>query len=336
MSKLPTLNQVLGPTGQFPKTVPGYSTVPPNNAPQQPQQGNWNQPQQGNWNQPPQGNYNQPPQGNYNQPPQGNWNQPPQGNWNQPPQGNWNQPPQGNWNQPPQGNWNQPPQGNWNQPPQGNWNQNQGYYNNFKNEIYNLRNQYGMQIPDNQIDDTIEAAKSFKRMYAFPEPEKNYIRYDEKGKSYITIANTYGWAHKDNKSYFDTQKPANSYEGTSSHLIKVCYLNLAVDFKHVKPGNYKLFINQSFENVQLRDQMKLRVLIGDKEIFNTPNFPTAEMVKSRNLTESLICDIKRQDFDMNKLDRNGDAIVKVCISGKDDKTWKKGWVFDGLRLLEEN
>ncbi len=254
-------------------------------------------------------------------------------------------PPHGNWNQAPQqGNWNQgPQQGNWNQgPQQGNWNNQGGYpnwnqgYNTFSNEIYNLRNQYGMQIPDNQIDDTIEAAKSFKRMYAFPEPEKNYIRYDEKGKSYITIANTYGWAHKDNKSYFDTQKPANSYEGTSSHLIKVCYLNLAVDFKHVKPGNYKLFINQSFENVQLRDQMKLRVLIGDKEIFNTPNFPTAEMVKSRNLTESLICDIKRQDFDMNKLDRNGDAIVKVCISGKDDKTWKKGWVFDGLRLLEEN
>ena len=97
MSNLPTLNQYLGPEGnQFPKTVPGFSTVPEQNPPQQHQHpGNWNQPHgphhhgHGPWNQPPQGNWNQPPQGNWNQPPQGNWNQPPQGNWNQPPQGNW-------------------------------------------------------------------------------------------------------------------------------------------------------------------------------------------------------------------------------------------------------
>ena len=314
-NNLPTVNQFIGPGGHFPQTVPGFSTVPEQNQ-QKPQQPQHQHHQHGF---PGFGHFgkggHQQQQGGY--PPQQGGYPPQQGGYP-----GWN-------NQPGYAQ----QQGNWGP---GGYPQQQGYYYNFANDIYNLRNQYGMQIPDNQIDDTIEAAKSFKRMYAFPEPEKNYIRYDEKGKSYITIANTYGWAHKDNKSYFDTQKPANSYEGTSSHLIKVCYLNLAVDFKHVKPGNYKLFINQSFENVQLRDQMKLRVLIGDKEIFNTPNFPTAEMVKSRNLTESFICDIKRQDFDMNKLDRNGDAIVKVCISGKDDKTWKKGWVFDGLRLLEEN
>ena len=48
---LPTLNQYLGPGGQYPKIVPGFTTVPDQNNQKQPQQpGNWNQPQ-GNWNQ---------------------------------------------------------------------------------------------------------------------------------------------------------------------------------------------------------------------------------------------------------------------------------------------
>ena len=381
---LPTLNQYLGPGGQYPKTVPGYSTVPEQNN-QQPPQGNWNQPPQGNWNQPPQGNWNQPPQGNwnqspqgnwnqppqekynqppqgnwnqppqekYNQPPQGNWNQPPQGNWNQPPQGNWNQPPQekynqppqGNWNQPPQGNWNQPPQENWNQPQQGNWNQPQqgnwnvgysqqpGYYNNFSNEIYSLRSQYGMQIPDNQIDQTLEAAKANKRMYPFPEKEKTYLRYDQKGKSYILSAHAFTWAHKDNSQYFTNKNDQAAYDGTTSYLIKVCWLNMKLPLKHIKPGNYQLFFNQAFENAQIRGQMKVRVLVMGKEVFKSTSFPNEEMIKSRRLTEHYICKIRREDFDYNKLDNNGDGHIIVEIEGN-NQTWKKGWTFDGFRLLE--
>jgi hypothetical protein len=312
MSNLPTLNQYLGPGGnQFPKTVPGFSTVPEQNPPQQHQHpGNWNQPH-------------------------GQHHHHGHGPWNQPPQGNWNQPPQGNWNQPPQGNWNQNPGYAQQQPQQGNWNQNQGYYNNFKNEIYNLRNQYGMQIPENEIDQTLDAAKANKRMYAFTEPEKNYIRYDEKGKSYIAVAHTYGWAHKSNNQYFDEKKLPNSYDGTSSHLIKVCFLDVRVDLKHVKPGNYKLFVNEAYENAQIRGQFKVKVTVGDKEVYNNEALPNADMIKDKDLTEHFICDIKRQDFDMNRLDQNGDAIVKVAIAGKDN-SWKKGWTFDGLRLLETN
>ena len=305
---LPTLNQYLGPGGQYPQTVPGYSTVPEQNN-QQPQQ-------------------------------PGNWNQPPQGNWNQPPQGNWNQPPQGNWNQPSQGNWNQPPQGgypNWNKQ-QGNWNagysqQPQGYYNNFSNEIYNLRSQYGMQIPDNQIDQTLEAAKANKRMYPFPEKEKTYIRYDEKGKSYILAAHAFPWAHKDNSQYFTNKNDPASYDGTTSHLIKVCWLNMRLPLKHVKPGNYQLFFNQAFENAQLRGQMKLKVLVTGREVFNSASFPNEEMIKSKKLTEHYICNIKREDFDYNKLDNNGDGEVLVEIEGN-NQSWKKGWTFDGFRLLE--
>ena len=109
------------------------------------------------------------------------------------------------------------------QPSYGNWNQ--GYYNNynnFSNEIYNLRNQYGMQIPDNQIDQTLDAAKANKRMYAFPDPQKAYIRYDEKGKSYVYSSHSFSWAHKDNPQFFNDKKDPDSYDGTTAYLIKVC------------------------------------------------------------------------------------------------------------------
>ena len=48
-----------------------------------------------------------------------------------------------------------------------------------------MKNRYGMNIPEDQIDQSIEEAKNKKRMFAFPEKETNYMRYDEKGKSYI-------------------------------------------------------------------------------------------------------------------------------------------------------
>ena len=293
MSNLPTLNQYLGPGGQYPKTVPGYSTVPEQNN-QQPQQ-------------------------------PGNWNQPPQGNWNQPPQGNWNQPPQGGYP-----NWNNKQQGNWNA---GYSQQPQGYYNNFSNEIYNLRNQYGMQIPDNQIDQTFEAAKQNRRMYAFPEKEKTYLRFDQKGRSYILSAHAFPWAHKDNSQYFTNKSDPAAYDGTTSHLIKVCWLNMKLPLKHVKPGNYQLFFNQAFENAQIRGEMKVKVYVTGREVFNSASFPNEEMIKSRKLTEHYICNIKREDFDYNKLDNNGDGVVNVEIEGN-SQSWKKGWTFDGFRLLE--
>ena len=57
-----------------------------------------------------------------------------------------------------------------------------------------------MQIPENQIDQTLEAAKKNKRMYRFPEKEM-FLRYDQKGKSYILATHTLPWAHKDNPQY---------------------------------------------------------------------------------------------------------------------------------------
>jgi hypothetical protein len=237
-NNLPTVNQFIGPGGHFPQTVPGFSTVPEQNQ-QKPQQPQHQHHQHGF---PGFGHFgkggHQQQQGGY--PPQQGGYPPQQGGY--PPQ-------QGGYP-----GWNNQPgyaqqQGNWGP---GGYPQQQGYYYNFANDIYNLRNQYGMQIPDNQIDQTLDAAKANKRMYAFPEPEKNYIRYDEKGKSYILAANSHKWAHKDNNQFFDDKKDPNSYDGTAAHLIKVCWLDIKLPLKHVKPGNYQLFLNQAFENAQIR------------------------------------------------------------------------------------
>ena len=240
-----------------------------------------------------------------------------------------------------------PPQQQGYHPQQQGYHQQQGYaqqqgyypqqnYNAFSNEIYNLRNQYGMNIPDNQIDQSLEAAKANRRMYAFNDPEKNYIRYDEKGKSYIASAHSFNWAHKENKDYWSDRNDANSYDGTYSHLNKVCWLSINLDFKHVKPGDYKLFINCGFENTQLKGQLKVRVLVGHTEVINIPNFPNENDVKNRGLAEIYLCDIKRKTFDTNGLDCNGDAVVRVEINAINQTAWKKGWLFDGGRLLEVN
>ena len=57
------------------------------------------------------------------------------------------------------------------------------------------------------------------------------------------------------------------------------------------------------------------------------------MVKSKTLTEHFICNIKREDFDYNKLDNNGDMSIRVEVEGNNN-SWKKGWIFDGVRVLE--
>lgn len=297
MSQLPTLNQFLG-GGAYPQSIPANNPVPESNVPKQ------------DWNQPPQ-------QGNYNQPPQ----QPqpyPDFNQQQPGYGQ-----QANWNQN-QGGY--PQQPNYAQPQS---------YNNFSNEIYSLRSQYGMQIPDDQIDQTLDAAKANRRMYLFPGNEKNFVRYDEKGKSFISSAHSFHWAHKENKEFWCDRNEPNSYDGTASYLNKVCWIGLVFSFNHVRPGNYQLFVNTGFDNPQMRDQLKMKVCVGDRQVFSADRFPNAETVKNRGLTEIYICDIKSTDFDMFKLDNNGDAVVKVEFNSVNN-SWKKGWIIDGGRLLSLN
>ena len=79
--------------------------------------------------------------------------------------------------------------------------------------------------------------------------------------------------------------------------------------------------------------MKLKIFVGDKEVFSSASFPNDEMVKSKTLTEHFICNIKKEDFDHNKLDKNGDTSVRFEFDGNNN-SWKKGWTIDGVRILE--
>ena len=204
----------------------------------------------------------------------------------------------------------------------------------FADDIRDMRNKYGMNIPDDQIDQNIEEAKSKKRMYPFPEKETNYVRYDEKGKSYISSCHGFGFAHSDNKEYFDEKNDPNSYDGIAKHLIKVSWLSVHFQFNHIKPGNYKLFLNQCFEDDKLKGAMTFRVFVTDKEIFVDNQFPNDQMIGVKQLSEFYIRDIKPEDFDMSKLDQNGDGVIKIVFNGNDN-SWKKGWTIDGARLLAQ-
>lgn len=211
----------------------------------------------------------------------------------------------------------------------------QVYVSVWSNEINDLKNRYGMQIPANQIDASFEQAKQNKRMYKFPTGPDNYIRFDERGKSYIAIANAFDWSHKSNSQYWGTKNDPNCYAGTSAYLKAVCWIDTNFSFDHVKPGNYQLFINQGFENKNINDELSLKVMVGDKEVFKKDQYPDEQMAKNKNLKEYYICDIKQDAFDLSKADPNGDFVVKV-VFGKRSDNWKSGWVIDGGRLVQTN
>ena len=86
------------------------------------------------------------------------------------------------------------------------------------------------------------------------------------------------------------------------------------------------FVTQSTENK--------RVEVAEKLVHENKSFLNNEMSKVRNLPEINIIDIKREDFDMNKLDKNGDQEVKKEFKGNNQNAWKNGWFIEGGRLLE--
>ena len=79
--------------------------------------------------------------------------------------------------------------------------------------------------------------------------------------------------------------------------------------------------------------MTFRVFVGENKILEDTQFPNEDMIKVVKLSEYYIRDIRREDFDMSKLDPNGDAVIRIEFSGN-NQGWKKGWMLDGARLLE--
>ena len=79
--------------------------------------------------------------------------------------------------------------------------------------------------------------------------------------------------------------------------------------KHLKPGDYNLCVTKDDQSAPITGQFKFNVTVGEKEVYNN-------IVLLNSNIEQTICHIESNDFDGSELDKNGNAIVKVTIVGK--------------------
>ena len=197
--------------------------------------------------------------------------------------------------------------------------------NTWPEEVQKLINKYHFQIKQDDIDFTLNLAKKNKRRYKYPQLENegiNYYQCNLDGNRYISIANSFKWAHQDNNMYWAKQKAIGSYEenGDVYYLISVCWLDTKFHFYHVNPkNNYKLYINEFFVIYKLfRNTLKLKVILGENKIVYENVFPSDKMYKENSgpknnckLKEDYICYIRKEDFNDVEKDQNGDCLVKV-------------------------
>ena len=214
-------------------------------------------------------------------------------------------------------------------------------------KIRKLKSQYNFKIFQNEVDNSLEEAKMKKRLLKFPSEEEdkkvNYYQFNIDGNRYISIARTFDWAHKDNDSYWREEKIDGSYEKDSTvpYLITVCWIDTKFSFFHVKPNNYKLYINENFiKSKRFREKMKLNVNIDENIIIYDKIFPNNTIFDNNSsereharLNEDYICLIKKEDFNGAKKDINGDCVVNIAFTHT-NMLWKGGWFIDGGSLRE--
>ena len=217
-------------------------------------------------------------------------------------------------------------------------------------EVRKLISKYNFQIHQGEVDLTLNLAKKNKRRYKFQKEEGkgvNYYQFDLDGNRYISIANSFRWAHQDKNNYWPKEKAIGSYEenGDVYYLENVCWLDTKFHFYHVNPkNNYKLYINEYFALINYYndfiDVLILKVILGENKIIYEKSFPSPIMHQNNRgpkdnpkLKEDFICYIKKEDFNDVQKDQNGDCLVKVEFREK-DLLWKKGWFIDGGCLVE--
>ena len=216
-------------------------------------------------------------------------------------------------------------------------------------KIRKLKSKYNFKIYQNEVDYTLEEAKIKKRRYKFPseteDKKVNYYQYDIDGNKYISIARTFDWAHKNNEMYWREEKIEGSYEKDSGvpYLITVCWIDTHFSFYHVKPNNYKLYINEHFiKSKRFKGKVKLKVCIDENIIIYDEKFPNNEIFDNNSserehskLNEDYICFIRKEDFNEAKKDINGDCVINIEFIHLDGY-WKGGWFIDGGILREIN
>ena len=219
--------------------------------------------------------------------------------------------------------------------------------NTWPEEVRKLKSKYNFEINQNEVDLTLNSAKKNKRTYKYPKEENkgvNYYQFNLDGNRYISIANSFGWAHQNNNNYWTKEKATGSYEenGVVYYLVNVCWLDTRFHFYHVNPNNnYKLYINEYFvQNKYIQNVLKLKVILGENKIVYHELFPSSTMYqgnsgpkKNRKLKEDFICYIKKEEFNDVQKDQNGDCLVKIEFS-HNNLFWKSGWFIDGGCLVE--
>ena len=63
-------------------------------------------------------------------------------------------------------------------------------------------------------------------------------------------------------------------------------------------------------------------------------FPPDQISNVRQLSEVFVRDIRREDFDKNKLYKNRDGMIDIQVEGNEGASRKKVWLIDGGRLQE--
>ena len=244
-------------------------------------------------------------------------------------------------------------------------------------KIRKFKSKYNLKIYQGEVDSSLKEAKIKKRRYKIHsvlehknvqekekendqekeneqkkeneqekeiEKEVNYYQFDIDGNKYISIANTFSWGHKDNISYWKEEKIDGSYIQNEKvpYLISVCWLDTKFTFFHVKPNNYKLYLNEHFiKNRNFKNRVVLRVIIDENLVIYQNKFPDQLIFdnncgeeKQSKLKEDFICYIKKEDFNKGKKDENEEYIIKIEFNHENDSFWKGGWFIDGGCLRE--
>lgn len=193
-------------------------------------------------------------------------------------------------------------------------------------------------VPAQAINPHFDLASRNGGTYVFPGEQKNMVCYGQAGGYYLSIANSFKWAHNDNKSYWEKRQVQNQYDTQGCYFLKnVCWLEIVFGFNKVARGDYQLLIHHGFApGSTVRERMKLSLTINDKEVYSIPNFSCSQEYKSAppdTLFEDPVIAIRDNFF--KQVDPQGTCQeYKIYISlMMTDGNWKKGYYIDGAKLI---
>ena len=160
-----------------------------------------------------------------------------------------------------------------------------------------------------------------------------YDLYNNK-ESIISLANTYSWPHKNNPMYWDEHKQIKGsyFNKETCYLNNVCWLTPNFSFEFVPKGNYKLYINQGFNNCMIKQTQNDRSNEYKESFTFYLNNESEDLKFSSILKEQFICHILACNFD-DVEPKNEENLYRISIKFfHNNDYWKSGWYLDGGRL----